>query len=174
MKQIQTRFKMGNWSEWLSTFTAGTRALLPFARSAVSEGIGRTEFYNITRRAGIGAKKTDVLRMMRDLQAAFKDPTLYLDSSDLTSKPVEELIPVSLGRQARTYSYTVSVMRENAATGETWKDFTTIGSSVLLDVGDVYGDAVQDFDRYELPDTPNLATLRIESINKSLDPIFTT
>jgi hypothetical protein len=165
---------MGNWSEWLSGFTQSTRQLLPFARAAVSDGISRTEFYNITRAAGIGARKQDVLRMMRDLQTAYKNPSQYLDQSDLTAKPIPELIPQSLGRQARNYSYVVSAELFDPVSESFYRDHVTIASSTLLDVDSAFSDAMAEWGKYGMSQNVSEGSIKIESVTRSDNPIFRT
>lgn len=165
---------MSGLTTWLSGFTKGTRSLLPFARSAVSSGIRATEFYNVTKAAGIGARKTDVLRMMSDLKKTYTDINMYLDQSNLKSKPIPDLIPPSLGRSPRTYTYVVKADRVDELTGFTYESYTTIASSTLLETGDVYAEALDDFNKYGLPEPINAETLWIDSITRSDNPIFRT
>lgn len=101
----------------LETLTAGARAAYPVIRGLVAAGYGGQEVYDMLRTAGLGARKSDVLAIVR------YENNAALAASDI-SHYLKDVVPdLSRIREAATkiiapFSYTIAVSLYDPYTGE--------------------------------------------------------
>lgn len=163
---------MSNLSPWIDGFTKTVRQNLPLIKGAVSQGIGASATYNMLKAGGTAGRKTDFLRMYRDIKAASRDVNTYLDQTDPTARPNPDLIPPSLGRQERAYSYVVDYKAKSAITGFNFTETVTISSSSILNVEQVMDLALEAANPYDYVDEVYQDSIQIKDIHYSDNPIF--
>lgn len=103
---------------FLETLTKGARAAYPVIRALVAAGQGGQEIYETLQAAGLGARKTDVLAIVRNETGAI------LARSDITRYLKDTVPDLSRIRESATkivapFSYTLNLSLYDPYTGET-------------------------------------------------------
>lgn len=102
---------------FLDTLTKGARQAYPVIRALVAVGKGGQEIYETLQAVGLGARKTDVLAIVRN------ETNAVLARSDI-SRYLKDVVPdLSRIRESATkivapFSYTLAVTLEDPETGE--------------------------------------------------------
>ena len=157
---------MGQWSDTL-------RQNFPIIRGMVAQGFGKTETYNVLKAGGVAGRKQDVLRMWQDIKDTTRDINSLVDQSNPMAKPIGELIPPSLGKQARSYSYLLEYEAVDPFSHVGTASMTTVSSDRLLSVDEIKEAATREINKYGFMESFELDSLEIKEIHYDNDPYLT-
>jgi hypothetical protein len=163
---------MSALSPWIDQFSKKHKSILSLVRGAVSQGLPKTKTYTDFKAKGLGVAKQAWFNMWNDVARAYTNPDTYLDQTNMRSKPIPELVPISLGRQAKAYSYTVSFNSIDGVTGLEKVKHLTIASTNLIETFDIYQMTSETANAYGFEEDVDLESMRIESVTFNENPIF--
>jgi hypothetical protein len=155
---------------YLDNFTKGVRSAYNFIRMGIAEGLSANKILTTIKAIGLGVRRTEGLKLIREIKQSSKDSSAYLPS-DISQKPIGELLPPSYTSQSKRYRWVIQGDVFDPVFEQSYKKHVTVETDFLHTQAEILAlgmelmrDTSEDFGT-------EVGEIRIASIDDSFIPV---